>query len=269
MFPNDAACTVDGRALPDHGEAWSAVWDARLDAPHRLALTPECRTVPVRLEKLLVLEHDAPVLHMRYRMTNLGSSPVPCMLKLHPALAIEEGDEIDLPDCNVDAVAIEFRLLIGRKGKTRRAAAGRRADRQHRVDRSQARRANASAYHAPKWGLVGLSQALHVELRPEGIKVTTVIAGGMRTPFLLERFPDRDPGLLQDPDNGADTGARSRYAVCMMQGFLGPIPVPVEQPMEVSHAFAIHSNQNHGPANCTALDVEPARERARDAQGRP
>lgn len=65
--------------------------------------------------------------------------------------------------------------------------------------------ANASAYHASKWGLVGLSQALHVELRPEGIKVTTVIAGGMRTPFLLERFPDLDPGLLQDPDNVADT----------------------------------------------------------------
>lgn len=65
--------------------------------------------------------------------------------------------------------------------------------------------ANASAYHASKWGLVGLSQALHVELRPQGIKVTTVIAGGMRTPFLLERFPDLDPGLLQDPDNVADT----------------------------------------------------------------
>lgn len=65
--------------------------------------------------------------------------------------------------------------------------------------------ANAAAYHASKWGLVGLSQALHVELRPHGIKVTTVIAGGMRTPFLLERFPDLDPGLLQDPDNVADT----------------------------------------------------------------
>lgn len=119
MFPNDAACTVDGRALPDHGEAWSAVWDSKLDAPHRLALTLDCQTVPVRLEKLLVLEPDAPVLHMRYRMTNLGSSPVPCMLKLHPALAIEEGDEIDLPDCNVEAVAIEFSRLIGREGKTR------------------------------------------------------------------------------------------------------------------------------------------------------
>jgi NAD(P)-dependent dehydrogenase (short-subunit alcohol dehydrogenase family) len=65
--------------------------------------------------------------------------------------------------------------------------------------------ANASAYHASKWGLLGLSHALHVEGRPHGIKVTAVIAGGMRTPFLLERFPDLDPGLLQDPANVAAT----------------------------------------------------------------
>ena len=58
---------------------------------------------------------------------------------------------------------------------------------------------NASAYHASKWGLLGLSHALHSELRPHGIKVTAVIAGGMRTPFLLDRFPDIDPRVLQEP----------------------------------------------------------------------
>ncbi|WP_337176197.1 SDR family oxidoreductase [Paludisphaera sp.] len=64
---------------------------------------------------------------------------------------------------------------------------------------------NASAYHASKWGLLGLSHALHVEARPHGVKVSAVIAGGMRTPFLLERFPDLDPGVLQDPANVAET----------------------------------------------------------------
>ncbi len=68
-----------------------------------------------------------------------------------------------------------------------------------------ARRAwpNASAYHASKWGLLGLSHALHAELRPHNIKVTAVIAGGMRTPFLLDRFPDIDQSTLQDPQNVA------------------------------------------------------------------
>jgi NAD(P)-dependent dehydrogenase (short-subunit alcohol dehydrogenase family) len=64
---------------------------------------------------------------------------------------------------------------------------------------------NASAYHASKWGLLGLSHALHAELRPDGIKVTAVVAGGMRTPFILERFPEVDPGVLQDPANVAAT----------------------------------------------------------------
>ena len=65
--------------------------------------------------------------------------------------------------------------------------------------------ANASAYHASKWGLLGFSHALHVEARPHNIKVTALVAGGMRTPFLLERFPDIDVSTLQDPKNVAET----------------------------------------------------------------
>jgi NAD(P)-dependent dehydrogenase (short-subunit alcohol dehydrogenase family) len=63
---------------------------------------------------------------------------------------------------------------------------------------------NASAYHASKWGLLGFSHALHAELRPHRIKVTAVVAGGMRTPFLLDRFPDIDVNTLQDPVNVAN-----------------------------------------------------------------
>lgn len=65
--------------------------------------------------------------------------------------------------------------------------------------------ANASAYHASKWGLLGFSHALHVEARRQNIKVIAVISGGMRTPFLLERFPDIDLNTLQEPKNVAET----------------------------------------------------------------
>lgn len=64
---------------------------------------------------------------------------------------------------------------------------------------------NASAYHASKWGLLGFSHALHTEARPHNIKVTALLSGGMRTPFLLDRFPDLDPQVLQDPKNVAET----------------------------------------------------------------
>jgi NAD(P)-dependent dehydrogenase (short-subunit alcohol dehydrogenase family) len=65
--------------------------------------------------------------------------------------------------------------------------------------------ANASAYHASKWGLLGFSHALHVEARPYNVKVTALVAGGMQTPFLLDRFPDIDVSKLQDPKNVAET----------------------------------------------------------------
>jgi NAD(P)-dependent dehydrogenase (short-subunit alcohol dehydrogenase family) len=81
------------------------------------------------------------------------------------------------------------------------------------ITSTAARRAwpNASAYHASKWGLLGFSHALHAELRPHGIKVTAIIVGGMKTPFLLDRFPDIDVGTLQDPANVARA---VRFVIC-------------------------------------------------------
>ncbi|MCZ7572118.1 MAG: SDR family oxidoreductase [Ardenticatenaceae bacterium] len=67
--------------------------------------------------------------------------------------------------------------------------------------------ANAAAYHASKWGLVGFSRGLGVEGRPYGIRVTTIIPGGMRTHF-FDRFREQDIPMpdernLQDPANVA------------------------------------------------------------------
>jgi NAD(P)-dependent dehydrogenase (short-subunit alcohol dehydrogenase family) len=68
---------------------------------------------------------------------------------------------------------------------------------------------NASAYHASKWGLRGFSRGLGVEGRPHGIRVTTVIPGGMQTGW-FDRFPEQgiplpDERHLQDPANVAAT----------------------------------------------------------------
>ena len=67
--------------------------------------------------------------------------------------------------------------------------------------------ANAAAYHASKWGLVGFGRGLGVEGRPYGIRVTTVIPGGMRTHF-FDRFAEQgipmpEEDNLQDPANVA------------------------------------------------------------------
>lgn len=78
---------------------------------------------------------------------------------------------------------------------------------------------NASAYHASKWGLLGLSHALHSEFRKDKIKVTAVVAGGMQTPFILERFPDTPMSVLQDPKNVADT---VKFVLCMPEASVIP-----------------------------------------------
>ena len=69
--------------------------------------------------------------------------------------------------------------------------------------------ANAAAYHASKWGLIGFGRGLGVEGRPDNIRVTTIIPGGMRTHF-FDRFAEQgipmpDERNLQDPANVADT----------------------------------------------------------------
>jgi NAD(P)-dependent dehydrogenase (short-subunit alcohol dehydrogenase family) len=63
----------------------------------------------------------------------------------------------------------------------------------------------ASVYHASKWGVRALSHALFTEARKYNVKVTALISGGMRTPFILERFPDVPLEKLQDPHNVAET----------------------------------------------------------------
>jgi NAD(P)-dependent dehydrogenase (short-subunit alcohol dehydrogenase family) len=88
---------------------------------------------------------------------------------------------------------------------------------------------NAAAYHATKWGLLGLSHALHAELRAQGIKVSAVVAGGMRTPFLLDRFPDIDPQVLQDP---IDVARTVRFVLSQPEGTV--IPEVMVLPMRES-----------------------------------
>jgi NAD(P)-dependent dehydrogenase (short-subunit alcohol dehydrogenase family) len=89
------------------------------------------------------------------------------------------------------------------------------------ITSTAARRAwpNASAYHASKWGLLGFSHALHTEARKDNIKVTALIAGGMKTPFILDRFPDVDPDVLQDPANVAET---IRFILCQPESTVIP-----------------------------------------------
>ncbi|MBI2953865.1 MAG: SDR family oxidoreductase [Chloroflexi bacterium] len=63
--------------------------------------------------------------------------------------------------------------------------------------------ANAAAYHASKWGLIGFTRALGVEGRPHNVRASLIVPGGMQTPFFDRLDVKPDPRNLQAPDNVA------------------------------------------------------------------
>lgn len=63
--------------------------------------------------------------------------------------------------------------------------------------------ANAAAYHASKWGLMGFTRAIGVEGRAHKIKATALVPGGMQTHFFDRLDPPPDTTNLQDPNNVA------------------------------------------------------------------
>lgn len=60
----------------------------------------------------------------------------------------------------------------------------------------------ASAYNASKFGLVGFTQAIMLDLRSEGIKVSTIMPGSVATEFADNAVSDKDAWKIQPEDIG-------------------------------------------------------------------
>ncbi|WP_165985281.1 SDR family oxidoreductase [Streptomyces sp. YIM 98790] len=89
----------------------------------------------------------------------------------------------------------------------------------------------AGPYAASKHGLRAFTHTLFKEAQRDclGVGITGVIAGGMNTPFITERFPDTDLDKLQSPDIVADTVL---YALSVPAGSCVPelVVVPRNEP---------------------------------------
>lgn len=62
--------------------------------------------------------------------------------------------------------------------------------------------ANGSAYNASKFGLTGFTQAAMLDLRHEGVKVTTIMPGSVATYFNNHQPNDQDGWKIQIEDMG-------------------------------------------------------------------
>ncbi|MBD3883383.1 DUF4432 family protein [Phormidium tenue FACHB-886] len=118
VFPNDAAGSFRGHSLVDHGELWSQTWDVVESSALSVHLTYACQTVPVRVEKTIRLHETQPEAEIEYLFQNTSDETLPFLFKQHAAIAIEQGDEILLPDCLIEPVDLGFSKIIGRQEKT-------------------------------------------------------------------------------------------------------------------------------------------------------
>ena len=101
MFPTAAPSTINGEAFPDHGEIWSLPWVTRTEeGTDSVTLRLTCQTPisGVAVEKALTLQRDKSSFKLSYRIENLSPVEIPFLFALHPAMAVSDGDRIDLPD---------------------------------------------------------------------------------------------------------------------------------------------------------------------------
>lgn len=119
VFPNDAAGEFQGWNLVDHGELWSQAWKVIAANSLQVKLAYQCQTVPVAVEKTITLSQAQPDVQITYRFENQSDKTIPFLFKQHCAIAVDEGDEILLPDCQIEPAFLEFSKIIGKPGKTR------------------------------------------------------------------------------------------------------------------------------------------------------
>jgi galactose mutarotase-like enzyme len=131
-LPSVAACRVQTAAgtaeIPDHGDLWRVEWQKQGtseqanegfeitdhgsrngDQKHNsVDLIAKCFSLPLQLERKLELDETERgwSLRLSYRLSNLGTTPVPWAWAAHPLFAVEKGDRILLPE-SIRSVKLE------------------------------------------------------------------------------------------------------------------------------------------------------------------
>jgi hypothetical protein len=107
LFPSDAPVTIDGFALPDHGEWWSIPWAWRVDeSPGTLALMLAASgfATPHQARRTISLREGSATIELGTWIHNTGNRPIPYLWRHHPALPATPGARIELPPA---------RMLVG------------------------------------------------------------------------------------------------------------------------------------------------------------
>jgi hypothetical protein len=96
-LPTIAPCTWHGRALPDHGEVWSARWtlDEQALTENTIRTTVQLPRSPFFFERSITL--DQKIIRLDYGLRNTGTEAESWLWALHPLLSFQEDDRLELP----------------------------------------------------------------------------------------------------------------------------------------------------------------------------
>lgn len=103
-FPTVASCFWNGRTLPDHGEIWTEPWDVEVVGGSVLTVV-RCPISPFTFRRRASL--DGQELRLDYEVENTGQEEEAFLWAFHPLLAINDGDQIELP---VSTVKTDFSM---------------------------------------------------------------------------------------------------------------------------------------------------------------
>lgn len=119
-LPTVSACRVEtafGDAnLPDHGDIWRLPHECTQVSEREVRLATTCFSLPLRLERTLMLSDTA--LRTDYRLENTGKTDTPYAWCAHPLFTVEAGDIVTLPP-SVTQVVVEGsnESRLGTKGR--------------------------------------------------------------------------------------------------------------------------------------------------------
>jgi hypothetical protein len=106
-LPTIAPCTWRGRSLPDHGEVWNTAWQLDEAALARGVIKTSVRLPisPFEFTRSIEIQNDT--LCADYHLLNLSGEPQEFLWAMHPLLALQTGDQLELSH--------EIRQLLGQQ----------------------------------------------------------------------------------------------------------------------------------------------------------
>lgn len=95
-LPTIAPCQWQGHVIPDHGEVWSVPWELD-EADWRHGVIRTSVRLPVSpLQFVRTIELQDNILNIDYSLINLSEILQEFLWAMHPLLALQEGDELEL-----------------------------------------------------------------------------------------------------------------------------------------------------------------------------